>query len=1386
MTTAGTPESYEPAIAAHQQGNEAETRSLFPVVGIGASAGGLGAFARLLRHLPASTGMAFILVQNFDPQHENNWYESLVKSTGMPVVEATPGTVVRPNNVYVIPPGRDLSFVQGALQMTQHNQECGPHLPIDRFLLSLAEEPQSAIIGVLLSGAGTDGVLGLCEIKAAGGITFAQDVASAEFPDVPRTAINSGCVDFILAPEAIAQRLTEIGASAFPASAPQRKGVDAGEEAFKKIINMLQTITHVNFGLYRDTTIRRRFLRRMALHSKLSLSEYCQFLTTNRNEVESLFHDLLITVSGFFRDLDAFEALKKDVFPRLLKIKNPTTPWRIWVPGCSSGQEPYSLAMSLVEFYDDQPAPPPIQIFATDISESMLKVGRIGLYPKSIEDEVSPERLRRFFRKEGAYYRIDKSIRNLCIFARQNVTADPPFSHLDLISCRNLLIYLAPPAQKRVLPIFHYALNIPGFLFLGSAESVGNLSYLFEPVNRSHRIYAKKAVHNPGILDLDAGGIQYGLTVATRRHGSPGSGLAADFQREADRILMRRYSPPGVLVNEDYNIVQFRGRTHPYLEFPPGEPTTDLLKMVREGLFVALRKALAGAKEQERPNLCKGTRLHDNGAAREIGVEVIPIKPPGAVERFYLVLFHEAGPESPAPLPPALDTGEYSAPVASTLEERPETKAIASPGDEDPEVMRLRQELAGAKEYLQTLMEQQEAINEELRSANEEILSSNEELKSTNEEMQTSKEELQSTNEELRTVNEQLQHANLELNEANNDLNNLLASTQIPVIMVGRGMRIRRFTESAKKALNLAATDIGLSIRAVSAAVQVPDLEDLVGKVIDEVQPVEQEVRDQSGRWYALRIHPYRTLDHKIDGAVVVLVDIDRLKRTEQELREAEARMRSIVNNVLDGIITMDSCGIIDSFNAAAEKLFGFASTEVVGQNIRMLALDGGSGPDAEGGQSEPGVMVTGWRESVGKRKDGFTFPMELAVSEFHIDARPLFTWIVRDITERKRLERELHQRLAELAEADRRKDEFLATLAHELRNPLTPILNSVQLLRELRNSEGNSQQVYQMLERQVNHLNRLVADLLDVTRITLGTIELRKKSVPLRDIVESAVEMSKPLIDNAQHHLRISLPPEPLILAADPVRLAQVFANLLQNAANYTEQGGSIWLTARRESGDAVVSVRDSGAGIPREMLTRVFGMFVRGENPAGRVQSGLGIGLTLARSLVELHGGSIEAHSDGAGKGSDFIVRLPLATGGACEEPLPERPIGKSLSHHRILVVDDNQDVADSIGMLLEATGVDVRIAYSGFAALETLATFKPSVALLDIGMTGMNGYEVARQIREHPEFRDVTLIALTGWGGKEDICRSQAAGFHYHLVKPVSIHDLQALLDSLDCQA
>jgi two-component system CheB/CheR fusion protein len=1351
----------------------------FPIIGIGASAGGLEAFSQLLAKLTVDTGMAFVLVQHLDPRHESKLGDILAKSTKMPVLEAGQGQEVLPNHVYVIPRNTTMTLVAGKLVLVPREETRNPHLPIDMFFKSLATDRHSGAIGVILSGTGSDGTLGLEEIKAAGGITFAQDELTAKYSSMPQSAVRSGCVDVVLPPDGIAAELVRISQHPFLARHEVEKTerpTRSDDASFQQILALLRKGVGVDFRAYRDTTIRRRIMRRMVLHTKDNLADYAELLENNPAELEALYQDILINVTSFFREPESFEALKTAVFQEILKNRSSTAPIRIWVPGCSTGQESYSIAMVLVEFLEERGVRAPIQIFATDLSDTVsLQKAREGIYPENIEAEVSPERLRRFFTKEDSKYRINKTIRDICIFAKQNVAADPPFSRVDLISCRNLLIYLAPPLQKRVIPTFHYALNPQGFLLLGTSETVGTFNDLFTLVDPKNRIYLKKPSAGRQYPHFNVDDLQLlrGSAGLTRGSSSPTS--TTEWQREADRVVIGQYSPVGVLVNDNFDVIQFRGQTGRYLTPPSGEASFNVLKMAREGLFLELRSALNEARQTNSDVRREGVRIRNESGAEDVTFHVRPIQLPAANERCFLVLFGQA------PSDDNLEGGAASGEIAEEKSAKQRGRRIVPAGKppvpiDEREMAQLRQELNSTRDYLQSVIEQQDAANEELKSANEEILSSNEELQSTNEELETAKEELQSVNEELTTINEQLQNRNIELSRLNDDVSNLLGSANVPMVALGIDLRIRRFTPAAAKLLNLLPSDVGRPISNLKPPVEVPDLEQIVAEVVDTVRLQEREVRDSEGRWYHLRIHPYRTAENKIDGAVVVLHDINELKSQAARLRV----QAQLIDLSPDAIIRCDGkTRAITYWNHGAQQTYGWSEPEALGKVIHELLktsfLPGD--PNRDSVLNKKGS----WEgELIHVHRDG----RQLAVDSKQVLLRDdkgepsAILEINRDITGPKTLERNLKDYAERLAEADRRKDEFLAMLAHELRNPLAPVLNAVQALGLLgKEARPEVVALREMIERQVRQMAVLIDDLLDVPRMTQGRIELHTEQVNLSHLIQQIVDDARSLASVDHRELTLNLPKQYISLDGDPVRLAQIIENLLTNAVKYTNTGGRIEVILTREGSEALVKVRDTGIGIREEMLPRVWDLFTRADNSIERAHGGLGIGLTLVKHLVELHKGSVGASSAGIGKGSEFWVRLPITNHSKRTEPkaVPSERKSGPTPQYRILVVDDNVDSTKSLELLLKLLGHDVFVANSGAEALEVAANSKPDVVLLDLGLPGINGFEVARRIREGQAGEAMTLIAVTGYGSIETRQKAIEAGFNDHFVKPVDMDQL-----------
>jgi two-component system CheB/CheR fusion protein len=892
----------------------------FPIVGIGASAGGLEAFKQLLDALPGDTGMAFVLVQHLDPHYQSQLTELLAPASRMPVQTVTDGMHVEQNKVYVIPENTTMALEDGMLRLV--TRKPGLHLPIDTFFHSLAQAQGSRAIGIVLSGNASDGSQGVRAIKGECGLTFAQDEASAKHSGMPRNAMVTGAIDYVLPPAAIARELVNLSRHPYvvtPAPPDVQEVLPEGDGDLKRVFNLLRSAINVDFTHYKKNTVRRRIGRRMIVRRAGSLHEYVKVLTEHPSEVRELYRDLLISVTDFFRDAGAFTALSELLKQRLPKRPATDEPIRIWVPGCATGEEVYSLAICVDEVLDELRLLAPLQIFGTDISEPALSKARTAIYPEAITEDVNPERLRRYFVRMDGGYQISKAIRESCVFARQDVTSDPPFGQTDLISCRNVLIYMDVALQRRVLPVFHYSLKADGLLILGSAETAAAAQDLFGEMDKAHRIYFRKPA--PVRLTLNLGLSRHPVSAAEVPQPALSPLNPLELQKRADRILQNKYGP-AVVVDADLQILHFRGHTSAYLDPAPGQASLSLLRMARDGLVLPLRRMLESVRQQNVPVGETDIHLESEGEGHVVNVEVSPIAGNSPGERYYLVVFEDANMSLPAIPPDADSMAGTTGGDATGLQIRVRT---------------LEQQLTETREYVRDLTEEHEAHEEELRSANEEIRSSNEELQSTNEELSTAKEEVQSANEELTTINEEMQNRNQELNAVNNDLNNLLSAVSIGIVMADSKLRVRRFNAEAERIFNLKPIDIGRSVEHLRGSFELPHLEHLVQQSLDRLSVEQEDVQDRSGRWYSLAVRPYRSADDHIDGVVITLIDVDPLKRSLATAEEARDYAEGMIETVHEPLVVLDADLRVQRATSSLYNTFQVSRREVLGRFIYDL-----------------------------------------------------------------------------------------------------------------------------------------------------------------------------------------------------------------------------------------------------------------------------------------------------------------------------------------------------------------------------------------------------------------------------------------------------------------
>ncbi len=1232
----------------------------FPVVGVGASAGGLAAFTELLRLLPNDTGMAFILVQHLSADHTSALSEILTRATEMTVQEVQNDMPIAPNHVYVIPPNTSMKLERGVLTLEPRLRERGRVMVIDTLFESIAAECSNKAIAIVLSGSNSDGTLGLAAIKEAGGISIAQDPQTCEFSIMPQSAISSGYVDFILSVPEIAAQLVEISKHPYldSISLDELKTLES-EQALFGIFTLLKNTMGVDFSNYKRGTLIRRIMRRMALHNLSELADYLLFVQENVSEVELLYHDILINVTRFFRDPGAFETLKTKVFPNILSAKLPDTPIRIWITACSTGEEAYTVAMSLLEFLESQgsKSQPTIQIFATDISEVAIAQARSGIYPTSIEADVSPERLRRFFVPVEGGYQIGKRVRELCVFARQDMIGDPPFSQLDLITCRNVLIYMEPILQGRIIPVFHYALKSNGFLMLGTSESIGDYSELFIIADKKYRIYTRKMAFPRLNFDFASRTTQTESRFALSRSGHV-QWNDSDLEKAADKIVIQHYAPAGVIINQDLEVLHFRGQLGFFLDPIPGKASLNLLKIVRPQLTLELRAAIHQAMQAD-GTVGKGEislQLADQW--RTIEINVIPFQIPTQEpdletkqqpqkDPYFLVLFKDRSHDL------STDSGTLSREQAN---ERQSSK-------ENTEIIRLSQELANNKEYLESIINSLEASNQNLKVANEEVLSSNEELQSTNEELETAKEEIQATNEELNTINEELRSRNVELNQVNNDLVNLIVSVNIPILILSGDLRIRRFTPLAEQLFNLIPTDLGRPFSHIQHNIQIPNLADIVARVIDSLNTFKQEVTDSEGRWYSLQIRAYKTTENQIDGAVISLIDIDEMKRNLVLLEESRNYANAIVETVPIPLAVLNQDLNIITSNRAFQNTFVINRTSDEKRLFELLL----EGSNIIHLREELDRIVINQTTLIDYEIEGVIPSLgqrTLIINACHVDGlESMVLLALEDITMRKQAEQvmaddynqKLKEQIQELQRLNQLKDDFLSTVSHELRTPLTNIQMAAQMLRvSLENPNSLPRKIdlpdyyLNILQEECKREINLINDLLDMSFLESG-ISSPTPSVQIyfQSLIPDIIKPFETRIQEHQQQLVLQIPPDLPPLTLNPYLIERILRELLHNACKYTPQGETIRLeivTLALSGGHPTlqISLCNSGIEIPDSELPHIFEKFYRIPSHDPWKQGGTGLGLALVKSMVKQLKGTIEARS--GNRETCFLLTFPL----------------------------------------------------------------------------------------------------------------------------------------------
>jgi two-component system CheB/CheR fusion protein len=1568
------------------------------VVGLGASAGGLESLEQFFAHTPVDSGLAFVVIQHLSPNFPSMMDELLARHTSLPLHRAEEGMQVAPNHVYLLPPKKEMTVRQGRLHLIDKDPKLGLSLPIDHFFRSLAAECGPRAVAVVLSGTGSDGSRGVVDVHEAGGLVVAEDGSSASFDGMPLSAQATGCVDLVLPAAQIPAVLLEH--LRVPQQVRQPPPPAESQPAFdiEAVFELLRERHDIDFSHYKPTTVGRRIERRLPIVRAANLKDYIGRLRQDPEELNALYHDLLIGVTEFFRDAQPFHWLQRQLLPQLLQRVPPAEELRLWVAGCATGEEAYSLAILFHEALEAARRPINMKVFATDVHQASLEQAGRAIYDPQRLAGVPADRLRRYFNRRRNRFQVSQELRQLIVFARHNLIKDAPFTNLDLISCRNLLIYFQPQAQTKAVSFLHFGLKSGGTLMLGSSETPGALSDEFDTLHESYRLYRKRRdVRLPTELRLPAarGGRRPAPPPTLPSRGATphaGRNLSAVHER-----LLDRFMPPSLLINEHREVVESFGGAEKLLRIKGRRVSHDLLDLLDTETDTTILAALHRVMRHGQPLSFSGVRLKQGDQQQTFRIHIEPTLDDQTAPRHYLIALEPLGETHPATgTSPDVDVNEMT----------------------HDQVRHLEEELRYTKENLQATIEELETSNEEMQATNEELVASNEELQSTNE-------ELHSVNEELYTVNAEHQKKIDELAELNRDMEHLLRTTDMAIVFLDRDLCIRRFTPRVAEIFDLVDQDLGRRISTFSHSICHGHLMEELQAVLDDGIARESEVRDVRNRVYFMRMLPY-CVDNEIRGVVLALIDISVLDAARSQILHLSA----IVESSEDGIIGFDLAGRITSWNAGAERLYDYTSKEAVGRDISIIVpreqlaetrrrfeqvrrgvhldpmevdrltkegqrihvslalspikgLDGAvvgvsgisrdisvrrqaeearaylsaivkSSDDAIIGATLDGE-VTSWnrgaerlfgyrgQEIVGRtmahlvppdrsnevpdilrqvsrgelvehfetirvRRDGSQIDVSLTISPINDSQGRLIgaSMIARDITPLKATLRErdageqrirllldstaeaiygldntgtcifvnpacgrllgydsadelLGQKLHDLIhhshpdggrasvedcqicqsylrgrrvhceeaiawrkdgtsfhaevwshpmvapdgrsigavvtflditerkeavetlrEEARRREQFLAMLSHELRNPLSAIRTAARLLTRPDVQPAADAEARHVIDRQTSQMTRLLDDLLDVSRITQDKIHLDQSPIDLRETLDDAVQSVRSLASDCGVEIDVVVSADRLLVNGDVTRLEQIQANLLSNAIKYSSRGQRVRIELASDPHSAIIRVTDSGAGIAPDMLDRIFDIFVQVDDTLDRARGGMGVGLTLVRKLVDLHGGTLSVHSEGLGRGSEFEVWLPLAESLATTR----KPVtaacgaGPAAAVTQVVIIEDQEDNRGMLSTLLELEGIEVWCAGTGPEGLALIDRVRPQAAIIDIGLPEMDGYEVAREIRNCLG-SDIILIALTGYGQSQDVARAGRAGFDHHLVKPLQPDKLMSLL-------
>jgi two-component system CheB/CheR fusion protein len=1314
----------------------------FLVVGLGASSGGLEALYKLFDALPSDTGMAFILVQHLDPTHGSMMVGLLAGHTAMTVSEAADGMPIERDHVYVIPPGVYLSIGEGALRLTNPRERHGARMPFDFLLRSLAEECGARAVCAVLSGTGADGSVGLTAIRANGGLVIVQDPKDAAQGGMPRSAILTGAVDLVLPVAEIPAALVKHRHKSIRQThlEPERAAPAPSDGApLAEIIDLLRAHTAHNFALYKEGTVRRQIERRMAMASIKEIGLYLDTMRQEPDEIDRLAKDMLINVTQFFRDEKTFEVLAETIIPELIRRQPHDMPIRIWDAGCSTGEETYSIAMLFLEEMASSKRNVKLQVFASDVDDDALAIARNGQYPESIRKDVSPARLERFFVKEDRNYRVTRELRETVVFTTQDLLADAPFSRLDLVSCRNVLIYLRPEVQEKVLSLFHFALREDGILVLGASETIGDFGDRFEPISKRHRIFRHLGRSRPGEVVFPIATGEGGRTTPPpARSAAP----RTDTGALARQALLDVYAPASVMINPRHECLYYFGPIDRYLKVAAGEASRDLFAMARDGLRTRLRAAVHQASREQVRVVLGGAQMDRNGEAVAVSVSVQPIETEDA--KFLLVSF-------------------------SDEPERKKSGKAAAEAADPPRVAQLEQELDATRKELESAIHDLGETNDEVTATNEEAMSVNEELQSTNEELETSKEELQSLNEELTALNSQLSETIEHQRATANDLRNTMNSSEIAMLFLDGNLEIRLFTPAAKTMFRVIASDIGRPLADLARRINDPHLLADAGVVFGGDVPPSREVETDSGAWYTRRIVPYRTQDDQVEGVVITFADISERKKAERAIEAARSYSDSIINTISQPLIVLDEKLRVISANPSFYTTFFVEPEETVGRQLD--AVDEGRLDDA------------GLRDFLDRLRRGERFiedhqidvelPRQgvrsLLMNALEIREDPLagrrILVTIDDITERKRSSEVLEAAKRVAEQASLGKSRFLAAASHDLRQPL----QTLSLLRGIlakRIKDQSGVRLIAKLEETLGAMSGMLNTLLDINQLEAGVVHPEIAEFPIGTLLDRLQTEFAYHVATRQLVLRVVA--SGLNVRSDPRLLEQTLRNLLANAVKYTERG-KVLLGCRRRGDKLRIEVWDTGIGIPAGQLESIFEEFHQLDNAARERSRGIGLGLSIVQRISELLGNIIDVRS-WLGRGSVFAIEVPLGENTQRPPSGAQRVEAVAGPTGAILIVEDDPAVREMLEMLFEGEGHRTTAVAGANEALALAArgALLPDIIIADYNLPGdQTGAQVIARLRESLR-REIPAIILTGDISSDTLRKIADAGC-VHLSKP-----------------